>query len=96
LDVLGVHGIGGVIGMVLLGLFAARSINATGRNGLFSGGGFSLLGEQLLAVVVTVGFCFGLTYLIAQVVDRTIGLRVDEDAEFRGLDVSQHAETAYS
>ncbi len=96
LDVLGVHGIGGVIGMVLLGLFAARSINATGRNGLFSGGGFSLLGEQLLAVVVTVGFCFGLTYLIAQVVDRTIGLRVDEDAEFQGLDLSQHAETAYS
>ena len=96
LDVLGVHGVGGLIGMLLLGLFAAKSVNPAGANGLFSGGGFALLGKQSLAVAVSVVFCFSVTYLIAKVVDRTIGLRVTEEQEFQGLDLSQHAETAYS
>jgi ammonium transporter, Amt family len=96
LDVLGVHGVGGVIGMVLLGLFAAKSVNPSGANGLFSGGGVALLGRQSLAVVVSVAFCFGVTHLIAKVVDRTMGLRVTAEQEFEGLDLSQHAETAYS
>ena len=96
LDVLGVHGVGGLIGMLLLGLFAAKSVNPAGANGLFSGGGFALLGKQSLAVAVSVVFCFSVTYLIAKVVDKTIGLRVTEEQEFQGLDLSQHAETAYS
>jgi len=96
LDVLGVHGVGGVVGMLLLGLFAAKSVNHAGANGLLSGGGFGLLGEQALATVVSVTFCFGMTYLIAKAVDRTIGLRVSPEEEFRGMDLSQHAETAYS
>jgi len=96
LDVLGVHGVGGVVGMLLLGLFAARSVNAAGSNGLFSGGGFRLLGEQALATAVAIAFCFVVTYLIAQVVDRTMGLRVAPDLELEGLDLGQHAETAYS
>ncbi len=96
LDVLGVHGVGGVVGMVLLGLFAARSVNPTGTNGLFSGGGFHLLGEQALATVVAVAFCFGVTYLIAQLVDRTIGLRISAEDEASGIDLAQHAESAYS
>ena len=96
LDVLGVHGVGGVIGMLLLGLFAAKSVNHSGANGLFSGGGVALLGEQALAVLVSIVFCFGVTYVIAKVVDRTIGLRVSPEQEFRGLDLSLHAETAYS
>jgi len=82
--------------MLLLGLFAAKSVNPAGANGLFSGGGFSLLGKQSLAVAVSVVFCFSVTYLIAKVVDKTIGLRVTEEQEFEGLDLSQHAETAYS
>jgi len=96
LDVLGVHGVGGIIGMLLLGLFAARSVNRTGANGLFSGGGFHLLGEQALATAVAIGFCFGVTYLIAQLVDRTIGLRVSAEDEASGIDLAQHAEAAYS
>jgi len=96
LDVLGVHGVGGVVGMLLLGLFAARSVNAAGSNGLFSGGGFRLLSEQALATAVAIAFCFVVTYLIAQVVDRTMGLRVAPDLELEGLDLAQHAETAYS
>jgi len=96
LDVLGVHGVGGLVGMVLLGFFATRSINAAGANGVFAGGGFHLLGVECLAVVVAVGFCFGMTWLIAKAVDLTIGLRVSPEHEFAGLDLTQHAESAYS
>jgi Amt family ammonium transporter len=96
LDVLGVHGVGGIVGMVLLGFFASRAIDPAGSNGLFEGGGLHLVGIELLATVVAVGFCFVMTYLIAKAVDLTIGLRVSADQEFEGLDLTQHAETAYS
>ena len=96
LDVLGVHGVGGVIGMVLLGLFATKSINAAGTDGLLQGGGFALLGNELLAVFVTASFSFGVTWLIAQAIAKTIGLRVSEEDELKGLDLTQHAESAYS
>ncbi len=96
LDVLGVHGVGGLVGMVLLGLFAARSIDPAGANGLASGGGFHLLGVEVLAAVVAAAFCLVASWLLALVVDRTIGLRVKAEDEFTGLDLTQHAETAYS
>ena len=96
LDVLGVHGIGGLIGMVLLGLFATRSVNRSGANGLLTGGGFHLLGVEVLAAVVTMAFSFTVTWLIAKAIDRTIGLRVSPEDESRGLDLSQHAESAYA
>jgi Amt family ammonium transporter len=96
LDVLAVHGIGGVVGMVLLGLFASRAIDPAGANGLFEGGGWHLFGLELLAVVVSIGFCFGMSYLIAKVIDVTMGLRVPAEVEFEGLDLRVHAETAYS
>ena len=96
LDVLAVHGMGGVVGMVLLGLFASTAIDRAGANGLFEGGGVHFFGLELLAVVVSVGFCFGMSYVIAKVVDATIGLRVDPETEFEGLDLRLHAETAYS
>jgi Amt family ammonium transporter len=96
LDVLGVHGVGGIVGMVLLGLFASRAIDPSGANGLFEGGGAHLLAEELLATVVAVGFCFAMTFLIAKAVDLTMGLRVSAEQEFEGLDLAQHAETAYS
>ena len=96
LDVLGVHGVGGVIGMVLLGLFASKSINPAGADGLLQGGGFTLLGNELLAIVVTASFSFGVTWLIAQAISKTIGLRVSEEDELKGLDLTQHAESAYS
>jgi Amt family ammonium transporter len=96
LDVLGVHGVGGLVGMILLGLFATRTINPSGANGLFSGGGFHLLGVETLAAVVTVAFSFSVTWLLAKAVDKTIGLRVSPENESTGLDLTQHAESAYS
>jgi len=96
LDVLGVHGVGGLIGMVLLGLFATRSVNRAGADGLLTGGGPHLLAVEVLAAVVTVAFSFTVTWLIAKAIDRAIGLRVSPEDESRGLDLTQHAESAYS
>jgi Amt family ammonium transporter len=96
LDVLGVHGVGGLVGMILLGLFATKSVDPGGANGLFTGGGFHLLGLESLASLVAVVFCFGATWLVAKAVDLTIGLRVSPEHEFAGLDLTQHAESAYS
>ena len=96
LDVLGVHGVGGLTGMLLLGLFATKSINRQGANGLISGGGLHLLGIQALGAAVTATFAFGVTWLLAKGIDLTMGLRVTAEDEFLGLDLSQHAESAYS
>jgi Amt family ammonium transporter len=96
LDVLGVHGVGGLVGMVLLGLFATRAVDPAGANGLFEGGGAHLLGVEVLAAAVAVGFCFAMTFVIAKAVDLVMGLRVSADVEFDGLDLAQHAETAYA
>jgi Amt family ammonium transporter len=95
LDVIAVHLVGGLFGSVVLGLFADKSINSLGADGLFYGGGMSLVGKQLLACVVTFAFSFVVTYLVARVLDKTIGLRVSQDDEQIGLDQSQHAEAAY-
>jgi Amt family ammonium transporter len=96
LDVVGVHLVGGLVGSLLLGLFADAGVNALGADGLFAGGGTSLLGKQLLAVGATIGWSFVVTFLIAKVLDAVIGLRVKPDEEAEGLDVTQHAETGYS
>ena len=69
LDVLGVHGVGGLIGMVLLGCFATHAVNPAGANGLFMGGGLHFFGVELLAAVVAVVFSFGVTWVIAKAVD---------------------------
>jgi ammonium transporter, Amt family len=99
LDVIAVHLVGGVLGSIVLGFFADKSVNALGANGvLFAKDGesrFKLLGNQVLATVVTLVFSFVVTYVIAKVIDKTMGLRVSEEAEMIGLDQSQHAEAAY-
>jgi len=96
LDVLGVHGVGGLIGMIMLGLFATTSINAAGANGLLTGGGMHLFTWELIAAAVTAAFSFTVTYVIAKVVDLIMGLRVSDEDEFGGLDLAEHAESAYS
>ena len=96
LDVVGVHLVGGILGSLLLGLFADAGVNALGADGLFFGGGASLLGKQLLAVVATVVWSFVISFVLAKGIDATIGLRVSADEEAEGLDVTQHAEAAYS
>jgi ammonium transporter, Amt family len=97
LDVIAVHLVGGIVGSLLLGLFADSAINAGVTNeGLFLGGGLELLQDQFVAAAVTFAFSFVATLLIAVAIDKTMGLRVDEASEEEGLDISQHAEAAYS
>ena len=95
LDVVGVHLVGGVLGALLIGFFATKMTNSAGTNGFFYGGGFGLLGKQAVAVVAVVAYSFIVTYILAQILDKTVGLRVSEEDEVSGLDLSQHAETAY-
>ena len=95
LDVVAVHGIGGVTGLLLTGLLATAAANQAGGNGLLYGGGLVLLGHQALAVLVTVAWSGLLTLGIAWAVQKTIGLRAARDSELMGLDEAEHAETAY-
>jgi ammonium transporter len=94
LDVVAVHFVGGVIGTLMVGLFATKKINPTSADGLFSGGGAGLLGDQALALLVVVAFSFCLTWLIATVVQKTIGLRADP-ADEGDLDRVQQGMEAY-
>jgi len=96
LDVVGVHLVGGLAGSLLLGLFADTSINSLGADGLLFGGGATLLGKQLMAVGATMVWSFVISFVLAKVIDATIGFRVDDEEEAIGLDLSQHAEHAYS
>jgi len=95
LDVIAVHLVGGIIGTILLGLFADTSVNEGGADGLLYGGGTELLIDQTVAAVAVMAYSFVVTYIIAKVIDATMGLRVEETAERTGLDQSQHAESAY-
>ena len=93
LDVVGVHLVGGVIGALLIGLFGSKKIN--GVNGLFYGGGWQLLIHQAIAVLAVVIYSFVVTYILGLILQRTWGLRANYSEEATGLDLSQHAETAY-
>ncbi|MBI4402088.1 MAG: ammonium transporter [Nitrospirae bacterium] len=95
LDVLGIHGVGGIVGILAAGLFASKAINPAGADGLFFGNPIQL-GVQALTVLVTAVFSFVGTYLILKLVDGLIGLRVTSEEEAIGLDLSQHDERAYS
>jgi Amt family ammonium transporter len=94
LDVVGIHGLGGIWGAIATGLFATQEINPNGANGLFFGNP-SQLGIQFVAVLVTIVYVFSLSYLLLKIIDKLIGLRVSEQDEISGLDLSQHDETAY-
>jgi Amt family ammonium transporter len=99
LDVVGVHLVGGIVGSLLLGLFADEAVNAvvtSDTQGLLVGGGVTLLGYQLIAVLATIAWSGGISFILAKVISATIGLRCDEEEEQQGLDTTQHAETAYS
>jgi Amt family ammonium transporter len=94
LDVVGIHGVGGIAGSILLGLFASSAVNAGVGDGLLFGG-VAFFCKQLAAVAVVAAFSFGATYLLARIVDRTVGLRVTSETEDEGLDIMLHEERAY-
>ncbi|WP_042419195.1 ammonium transporter [Streptacidiphilus anmyonensis] len=94
LDVVGVHFVAGVIGTVLIGVFATATM--TGRvDGLLHGGGMAQLGRQALAVAVVALYAFAVTWGVGKAIDRVMGFRASRDDELTGLDLAVHAETAY-
>jgi Amt family ammonium transporter len=96
LDVVGVHAVGGMLGALLIGVFANTAFNEAGGDGLLAGGGFALLGKQAVAVGATLAFSFGLSFALLKLVDVVVGLRVTEEEELTGLDISQHEEVGYA
>ncbi len=95
LDVVGIHGVGGAIGIFATGLFASKLINPAGANGLFFGNPGQVV-VQLVTIGASLAFALVGTFIILKLIDWTIGLRVDAEEEERGLDLSQHEERAYS
>lgn len=94
LDVSSVHGITGIVGSIAIGLVATTIINPNGPNGLLYGNSWQLA-TQALGVAVAAALAFVVTILIMKVIDATIGLKVKEEEEEIGLDITQHAERAY-
>ncbi|MFI6962109.1 ammonium transporter [Streptomyces sp. NPDC050255] len=94
LDVVGVHFVGGIVGTLLIGLFATSAMTG-GQEGLLYGGGFGQLARQAVAVLAVAAYTFLMTYGIGKAVDRFMGLRASADEELTGLDQTLHAESAY-
>lgn len=94
LDVIGIHGTGGIVGSVLTGVFATVLINPDGTNGLLYGS-FKLFNAQIVSTIASIAFSFFGTILILYIIDKISGLRVSEFEEMQGLDISQHGENAY-
>jgi len=95
LDVVGVHGVGGTWGALATGLFASKAVNPDGADGLFFGNP-GQLGIQAIAVLATWVFAFVGTFILLKIVDAIMGLRVSQDEEQVGIDLSQHDENAYA
>ncbi|CAN5752262.1 ammonium transporter [soil metagenome] len=95
LDVIGIHLVGGLLGSIVLGLFADSAVNELAVDGLFLGGGAGLLVDQIVASAAVLAFSLVVSAALAKVIDVTMGLRVSAEEELEGLDRSQHAETAY-
>jgi Amt family ammonium transporter len=94
LDVVGVHGVGGIFGAIATGIFASKAINPMGADGAIHGN-WGLVGTQLIAVGATVVFAVVGTSVILLVLKAIMGLRVTGEEERMGLDLSQHSESAY-
>lgn len=94
LDVFAVHGMGGIWGALATGIFASLAVNPAGADGLLLGNGSQLL-KQLVGVLAVGTFAFVASWILGKLLDVTIGLRVGQDEETVGLDISQHGERAY-
>ena len=94
LDAFGVHGIGGIVGCLLTGVFVAKELGGVGLNEGMNLG--KQLGAQLISIIFTVIYCGVLSFIILKVIDATIGLRVEADEEREGLDLVLHDERGYN
>lgn len=96
LDAFGVHGIGGIVGSILTGVFATQFISGEGgvKGALY--GDWHQLGVQVLATVISIVFSAVMTYILFKITDRLVGIRVDKRVEEKGLDIYEHGESAYN
>lgn len=94
LDVWGVHGIGGVLGTLLMGFFATQTINPNVPNGIFYGGGAGLLGKEFVAIIFAIVWASLFTWVMLHVINLFIKVKVNEDTQLKGLDISLHGEIA--
>lgn len=95
LDAFGVHGVGGILGTLGAGMFAEKFINPSGADGLFFGNPHQLV-VQIMSIAVVAFYSFAVTFILLKLVDWTIGLRISEEDEVTGLDISQHEESGYT
>ena len=95
LDVVGVHLVGGIWGSLSIGLFGTHVVNSIGLDGIFYGGGTELLAKQALGVGLVAAYSFIATLIIGFAIEKTIGFRVTREVEIEGIDLKEHAESAY-
>lgn len=95
LDAFGVHGVGGAVGALATGLFAQKIINAAGNNGLFFGNPNQFV-AQITGILATMAYAAAITFILLKVLDAVMGLRVEDEEEVIGLDITQHEESAYT
>lgn len=94
LDVWGVHGVGGVLGTILLGFLASKNVNPNGADGLLHGGGFTFLFKQIVAIIFAASWAFIFTILMLKGINRFVPVRVSRLDERKGLDMAYHGEIA--
>ncbi|MBU0484009.1 MAG: ammonium transporter [Proteobacteria bacterium] len=95
LDVIGIHGLGGLLGTICLGIFASKAINPGGADGLLTGN-VSFLTTQLFGIMIVGGYAFIISWILFKVIDVLMGLRLSKDHENLGLDQAEHSEAAYN
>jgi Amt family ammonium transporter len=95
LDAFGVHGVGGAWGAIATGIFCVTSLTADGAGGLLHAGNAHRVWVQCVGVAATFGYAFVVTFILARILDATLGLRVGEEEERMGIDLTAHGETGY-
>ncbi len=95
LDVVGIHGVGGAVGTILLGVFASKSVNPGGVDGLIAGSSSQLI-KQFIGVGVVAVYAFVVSWILLKIVDMMMGLRVSLESEVQGIDYTEHSESAYN